>query len=100
MSLEQRAGICWIREEQWQRFLDVADDSDMLEDDWHEWAAKTDEMITTFAEKGISVDKVPVDVEALIIWCNERDRTVNSSSRAEYVTQIMTSEPKGSDTRH
>ncbi len=100
MAFEHQAGICWIKEEQWQRFLDVADDADMLEDTWDEWAEKTEEMIQTFAGKGIGVNKVPVDVESLIIWCNERDRSINSSSRAEYVTQLMTSQPKKDETRH
>ncbi|MBB1486941.1 hypothetical protein [Oceanospirillum sediminis] len=100
MALQHQAGICWIKEEQWQRFIDVADDADMLENSWQEWAEKTEEMIITFAEKGIVVNKVPVDVESLIIWCNERERGINSSSRAEYVTQLMTTQPEKSDTRH
>lgn len=100
MALQHQAGICWIKEEQWQRFIEVAEDADMLEDSWQEWAEKTDEMISTFAEKGITVTKVPVDIEELISWCNERQRGISSSSRAEYVTQLMTSQPEKKDTRH
>ncbi|WP_086479684.1 hypothetical protein [Oceanospirillum sanctuarii] len=100
MAMQHQAGICWIKEDQWQRFLEVTDDADMLESDWHEWAAKTEEMIETFSAKGIEVVKVPVDVEELIAWCNEKERTVNSSSRAEYVTKLMTGQPVSGETRH
>ena len=100
MAIEHRAGICWISEEQWQRFLDVTDDADMLEQDWQQWAAKTEEMIKEFAAKGIEVVKIPVDLDALIAWCGEKERTVNSSSRAEYVTKLMTSQPLEGDTTH
>ncbi|MDX1397975.1 MAG: hypothetical protein R3204_05555 [Oceanospirillum sp.] len=100
MAIQHQAGICWIREDQWQRFLEVAEDANMLESSWQEWAEKTEEMIVTFSAKGIEVVKVPVDVEELISWCDEKERTVNSSSRAEYVTKLMTSQPVKGDTTH
>lgn len=99
MAIQHKAGICWISEEQWQRFLEVTEDADLLEQNWQEWADKTEEMIQTFSEKGIEVVKVPVDVEALISWCQERERHLNSSSRAEYVTKLMTGDGVG-ETRH
>jgi len=100
MAVQHRAGICWVNEDQWHRFRDVAEDADMLEDSWQEWAVKTEEMIETFAAKGIEVVKVPVDIEALILWCNEKERTVNSSSRAEYVTKLMMDQPSVNITKH
>ncbi|OOV87057.1 hypothetical protein [Oceanospirillum linum] len=100
MAIQHQAGICWIKEDQWQRFLEVTEDADMLENDWHDWVRKTEEMIETFSAKGIDVVKVPVDVEELISWCHEKERTVNSSSRAEYVTKLMTGQPLQGDTTH
>lgn len=100
MTIEHRAGICWISEEQWQRFLEVTEDADMLEHDWQAWAEKTDEMIAEFSAKGIEVVKVPVDLDELIAWCHEKERTINSSSRAEYVTKLMTGQVPSTDTRH
>ncbi|OPX55130.1 hypothetical protein SAMN02745127_02231 [Oceanospirillum multiglobuliferum] len=94
-KLQHTAGICWISEPQWTRFLEVAEDANLLENSWQEWAEKTDEMITAFAEKGITVVKVPVDVEELIQWCEEKERVITSSSRAEFVTQLMTQKHTG-----
>lgn len=85
----QVAGLCWIRPEQWQRLLEVAEDSDRLESSWDEWQEKSLEMIDVFATRGILIEKVDVDVEALITWCQDKQKPVNASTRAEYVTALM-----------
>lgn len=36
----QVAGLCWIKEEQWLRLLEVAEDKASLEATWQEWEAK------------------------------------------------------------
>ncbi|MBE0506515.1 MAG: hypothetical protein IBX50_07320 [Marinospirillum sp.] len=99
----QRAGFCWIKPEQWQRLLEVAEDRDRLESSWEEWEAKSLEMIEVFATRDIQIEKVPVDVEALLAWCQQREKPVNASTRAEYVTALMMEQKKvltGEFTRH
>ncbi len=95
----QKAGLCWIRPDQWDRLKQVAEDSDRLEASWEEWEAKSLEMIEVFATRGICIEKVDVDVEVLIAWCEERDQPVNASTRAEYVTKKMLSAPPIKDIR-
>ena len=90
----QQAGLCWIKPEQWQRLLEVAEDSDRLEASWQEWEQKSLEMIDVFATRGIQIQKVEVDVEALVDWCKSKGKGVNASTRAEYVTAIMMEEKK------
>jgi len=90
----QVAGLCWIKQEQWERLLEVAEDSASLEKTWQEWQEKSLEMIEVFATRNILIEKVEVDVEALINWCQEREKPVNASSRAEYVTALMMEQKK------
>ncbi|SFX33749.1 hypothetical protein [Marinospirillum alkaliphilum] len=102
-AIPQQAGLCWIRPEQWQRLLEVAEDRDRLEKSWEEWQAKSLEMIEVFATRNILIQKVEVDVEALIDWCHQREKTVNASTRAEYVTALMMEQKKAEmqqTTRH
>lgn len=99
-TVKHQAGICWISEDQWSRFLEITEDADRLEQNWQEWAEKTDEMIATFAEKGIHVIKVPVDLDELLAWCDANERPLNGNSRAEYVTKLMTNHPVAGETRH
>lgn len=99
----QVAGLCWIKEEQWSRLLEVAEDSDRLEATWQEWQTKSLEMIEVFATRNILIEKVAVDVEALISWCQEKDKPVSAATRAEYVTALMMEQKKlniGQTTRH
>ncbi|SEI41537.1 hypothetical protein SAMN05421831_101395 [Allopseudospirillum japonicum] len=91
-EFERRAGICWFKESQWQRLLEIAEDKARLEDTYQQWKQTTEEMIEVFATRGILIEKVPVDVEDLLSWCNEHNKPVNGSSRAEYVTQQMMQE--------
>ncbi|WP_114417375.1 hypothetical protein [Marinospirillum perlucidum] len=90
----QVAGLCWIRPEQWDRLLEVAEDSDRLESSWEEWEAKSLEMIEVFATRNILIEKVDVDLEALITWCQDKGKPVNASTRAEYVTALMMEQKK------
>ncbi len=90
----QVAGLCWIKEDQWPRLLEVAEDSASLETTWQEWQAKSLEMIEVFATRNILIEKVEVDVEALISWCQERNKLVSAATRAEYVTALMMEQKK------
>lgn len=93
-SSTQKAGLCWIRPDQWQQLLDVAEDRDRLESSWEEWQEKSLEMIEVFATRNILIEKVDVDVNVLVDWCHQRDKPVNASTRAEYVTALMLEQKK------
>lgn len=90
----QVAGLCWIKESQWSRLIEVAEDSASLEATWQEWQAKSLEMIEVFATRNILIEKVEVDIEDLISWCQERNKPVSASTRAEYVTALMMEQKK------
>ncbi|NLW05924.1 MAG: hypothetical protein GX029_11990 [Pseudomonadaceae bacterium] len=90
----QVAGLCWIKAEQWSRLLEVAEDKASLEATWQEWEAKSLEMIEVFATRNILIEKIAVDVEDLINWCQEREKPVSAATRAEYVTALMMEQKK------
>lgn len=90
----QVAGLCWIKEDQWLRLLEVAEDKASLEATWQEWEAKSLEMIKVFATRNILIEKIAVDVEDLISWCQKSDKPVSASTRAEYVTALMMEQKK------
>ncbi|HKM14744.1 MAG TPA: hypothetical protein VJY63_02300 [Marinospirillum sp.] len=90
----QVAGLCWIKEDQWLRLLEVAEDQASLETTWQEWEAKSLEMIKVFATRNILIKQITVDVEDLISWCKKSDKPVSAATRAEYVTAIMMEQKK------
>lgn len=82
-------GIAWFRPEQWQRLRDVSDDVDVLEATHAEWLLQAIRMLKKLRRKGLAVQKVDVDVEDLVAWCNAAGRSVDGSARADYAAHQM-----------
>ena len=48
-----------------------------------------------FAVQRVFPEKVLVDVEALLAWCNERGLPVNGESRSQYAAWLLQEKDKG-----
>ena len=83
-------GIAWWRREQWDRLLEISEDAEGQYDSYDEWEADAEKNLAGGAN-GIAGEKVDIDVEELLAWCNENGLTVNGQSRAQYVTKVMRS---------
>lgn len=90
----QQAGLCWVKEEDWAKLKEVAEDSDRLEATWQEWQQKSREMIEVFATRNIHIQKIEVEIDELINWCTSQNKPINASTRAEYVTHLMMEQKK------
>ncbi len=69
---ETAIAIVWYRPEQWRRVRDIATDADELEASYAEWVKVAEEKLKQLRSTGLRVEKVDVDSEELILWCNER----------------------------
>jgi len=81
--------IVWYRPEQWQRVRDIADDSDEFEDSYVEWLQIAEEKAKELKGRGLRVEKVDVDSEKLILWCNERGLENNGEARSRYAAERL-----------
>jgi hypothetical protein len=81
--------IVWYRPEQWQRVRDIAADSDEFEDSYVEWLQLAEEKAKDLKGRGLRVEKVELDSEKLILWCNERGLENNAKARALYVAERL-----------
>lgn len=77
-------GVAWYRQEQWERLCEAADDQKCLEMTYEEWQQGAEEALQRLSRQGLDPVPVPVDVEALIQWCRERDRPIDGNTRVEY----------------
>jgi hypothetical protein len=77
-------GVAWYKPEQWARLLEISQDRQDLEDTYAEWEAHAEDGLHRLAGQGLAPEKVIVDVEELLAWCNEKGIPVNGSSRSEY----------------
>jgi hypothetical protein len=82
-------GLAWFDRKQWKRLTEVVEDRNELDDTYEQWEKSALDAVRTIERQGQRVEKVHVEVESLLSWCNEKGLLVNGQSRAEYVTQII-----------
>ena len=82
-------GFAWYRPAQWQRVRDTSSDADDLEDTYEEWLRLAEQKLTELKAGGLRVEKVDVDSEQLILWCNERGLEMNAQARSRYTAEKL-----------
>lgn len=79
-----RMGIAWYRKEQWQRLRQSSEDVDDLGETYEEWLAAALDGLKKLAALGVEAEKVDVDVDELLAWCNIQGLPLNGESRSEF----------------
>jgi len=87
--------IVWYRPEQWQRVRDIATDADQFEDSYSEWLALAEERARELRNTGLRVEKVDLDSEKLIFWCNKHGLENNAEARTRYAAERLSELEKG-----
>jgi len=82
-------GFAWYRPAQWQRVRDISTDADDLEDTYEEWLRLAEAKFAELKAGGLRVEKVDVDSERLILWCNERGLEMNAQARSRYAAEAL-----------
>jgi len=81
--------VVWYRPEQWQRVRDIATDSDDFERSYIEWLQQAEEKFAELQRTGVRVEKVDLDSEKLILWCNKRGLENNGEARTAYAAERL-----------
>ena len=87
--------IAWYKPEQWSRLLDISADRDDLEQTYGEWQLQAEKALADLAKRGGYPEKVVVDTEELLAWCNERGLPVNGESRSRYAAWLLKEKDQG-----
>ena len=83
------SAIVWYRPEQWQRVRDVSTDAGELEESYTEWLQLAEAKLAELQRQGLRVEKVEIDSEQLIFWCNERGLENNGQARSRYAAERL-----------
>ena len=89
ISRDAQLGIAWYNREAWERLRQVADDVQALDENYEAWERGGLAAVRELESVGRPVQKIPIDIDALIAWCRERNRNIDSAARAEYVTSLL-----------
>jgi hypothetical protein len=82
-------GVCWYRQDQYERFLASANDREDLEDTWAEWQITAERVIRQYRAQGLDVRKVESDLDDLLAYCAVEGKPNTAATRAAYVTHLM-----------
>lgn len=77
-------GIAWFRREQWDRLREVSTDGESLEATYEEWKLNATQRFDELTDSGLTLQKVDIDVEALVAWCAERNLALDGEARSHY----------------
>ncbi len=80
-------GIAWYRPEQWERLREVSDDVENLEETYEAWLQTAERMIHEGIPADLPIEKVDLDVEEVLAWCNFHGLPMNAQSRSRYVSE-------------
>ena len=82
-------GFAWYRPEQWQRVRDISEDADDLADTYLEWLQLAEENFNRLRSYGVAIEKIDIDSEQLILWCNEQGLEITGESRSSYAADKL-----------
>lgn len=77
------------RPEQWERLREVSEDVKDLEDTYQAWLQTAERMIREGIPANVTIEKVDLDVEDVLAWCNERGLALNAETRSRYVSERL-----------
>lgn len=88
-SQAMELGVAWYTREGWERLREIADDPDALDESFEAWERQALSALAELQAAGHRIRKVPIDIEALVAWCRDRQRRLDSAARAEYVSEVL-----------
>jgi len=89
-------GVAWYRPEQWERLREISEDWDKLETTYEDWKRNAERALREMRKAGMYPEKIDIDVEDLLHWCNEQNRPIDSNARVQYTTEKLMQQLKPS----
>lgn len=82
-------GFGWYQAEQWDRLREISVDRDKLQERYEDWVADAERSLQEMRQRGMYAEKIDVDVEELLVWCQAEGLEVNGQARAQYAAEAM-----------
>src|SRR5436190_9438128 len=80
--------VGWYDAVQWTKLKQVAVDADNLDDSYEAWKRNAESFERELRRKGIEIQRVHIDVDSLIAWCQAGNKAIDGKARSEYAAQL------------
>ena len=71
------------------RLREPAADPEALDDRYEDWLRTAEKAVADLSAKGVTVERVPLNVEAAAEWCVKQGRPFNSAARAAFTAELL-----------
>jgi hypothetical protein len=93
-KMPRAVAVAWYKPEQWERLKKISRDCDELENTFTEWIEFAEEKVIQLEAMGLKLEKVEVDVDEMLAWCNKRSLPVDGESRSMFASYKLNKQPK------
>jgi hypothetical protein len=93
----QKYAFVWYRPETWPRLKATAADANDLEATYDEWHANAESTFNALSRQGMWLEKVEIDIDALLTWCKAQGQTPDATARSTYAVHLLQARDQGQD---
>ena len=79
-------GVGWYKKEQWKLLRENSEDVENLEGTYYEWEANANNRIKELLNSDYRIEKIEIDANELIEWCNKEKCALNGESRSKFIS--------------
>ena len=78
--------VAWMRKEDWPRWLAIDPD---FQPDYNHWLKRMEATVKQFEDKGTLLEKVIINPDEFVEWCDVNGYKVGSKARSTYAAQTL-----------
>ncbi len=88
-AVPAQVGVAWYDAVQWVKLKQIAADPEKMDDTHEAWQRNAENTERELTARGLTLRRVPIDVDALVRWCRAQNKPVDGAARSEYTTLIV-----------
>jgi hypothetical protein len=85
---KMEVNLAFYRKKDWNKFLSMIDDRDIMFDTWKEWHKSYLRTKKKLSDNGFKVNDFEVDIAKLDKYCQENRLKNNGKTRSQFVSNI------------
>ncbi len=80
--------LCWYQSDQWEILKQTAADKEILDDSYEDWRLNANKAIAEIQSQGKNVQKISINIERLVAWCEQEGLENTSATRTQYAVVV------------